>query len=87
MTFSRRSKNNEVVGRATARADAPDGREEDAERFAAMIKTLTGEEPWVYRINNGRIMIECGKSHPKGFMRFAELVDVIARWLEETSRR
>jgi hypothetical protein len=87
MTFSRRSKNNEAVGRATARADAPGGREADAERFAAMIKALTGEEPWVYRINNGRIMIECGRSHLKGFMRFAELADVIVRWLEETSRR
>jgi len=87
MTFSRRSKNNEAVGRATARADAPGGREADAERFAAMIKALTGEEPWVYRINNGRIMIECGRSHLKGFMRFAELADVIVRWLEETCRR
>jgi hypothetical protein len=87
MTFSRRSKNNEAVGRATARADAPDGREADAERFSALVKALTGEEPWVYRINNGRIMIECGKSHLKGFMRFAELADAIARWLEETSRQ
>jgi flavin-dependent dehydrogenase len=54
-TFSRRSKNNEVVGRAIARADAPDGREEDAERFAAVIKALTGEEPWMYRINNVQV--------------------------------
>jgi len=52
-----------------------------------MIKALMGEEPWVYRISNGRVMIECGKSHLKGFMRFAELADAIARWLEETSRR
>ena len=58
----------------------------DAERFSALIKALTGEEPRVYRRSDGTIMIECYGGHLEGFMRFAELADVIARWLEETSR-
>jgi hypothetical protein len=34
----------------------PGGREADAERFSALIKTLTGKEPRVYRMKDGRIM-------------------------------
>jgi len=40
----------------------------------------------VHRMKNGKIMIECGRAHLDGFARFAELVDIIARWLEETGR-
>jgi hypothetical protein len=85
MTYGRYGRNNAAVGFATARAD-PDGREADAERFSALIKALTGEEPGVYRMKNGKIIIKCYREHLDGFMRFAELVDAIARWLEETSR-
>jgi hypothetical protein len=76
---------NAAVGFATARADAPDGREA-AERLAAVIKALTGKEPRMRRVNDGRIMIVCGREHLDGFKRFAELADVIERWPEETGR-
>ncbi len=87
ITFSRRGAGNVAVGRAVARANAPGGREADAERFSALIKALTGEEPRVYRISNSRIMIVCGREHLDGFRRYAELADAIEEWLEETSRR
>jgi hypothetical protein len=77
---------NAAVGRAVARADAPDGREADAERLAAVIKALTGKEPRIYRMKDGRIKIVCGREHLDGFKRFAELADAIERWLEETGR-
>ena len=86
ITFSRREADNKAVGFAVARADAPGGRETDAERLAAVIKALTGREPRVYRMKNGAVKIECGRAHLEGFKRFAELADAIARWLEETSR-
>ncbi len=87
ITFSRRSRNNAAVGFATARADAPGGREEDAERLAAVIKALTGRTPRIRRMKDGTIIIECGKEHLEGFARFAELASAIARWLEETGGR
>jgi 23S rRNA pseudoU1915 N3-methylase RlmH len=77
---------NAAVGFATAKADAPDGREADAERLAAVIKALTGKEPRIHRMKDGTIMIVCGREHLDGFKRFAELADVIERWLEETGR-
>jgi phosphoglycerate dehydrogenase-like enzyme len=51
-----------------------------------VIKALTGKEPWIRRMKDGRIMIVCGRGHLDGFMRFAELADAIERWLEETGR-
>jgi hypothetical protein len=87
MTYSRYGADNEAVGFATARADAPGGREADAERLAAVVKALTGKEPRIRRKKNGQIMIECGREHLDGFARFAELADAIKRWLEETGRR
>ena len=86
ITYSRRGRN-AAVGLAYARADAPGGRETDAERFSALIKALTGEEPRVYYMENGKIKIECYGGHLEGFMRYRELADAIASWLEETSRR
>jgi hypothetical protein len=86
VTFSRRGSDNKAVGFAVARADAPGGREADAERFSALIKTLTGEEPWVRRMKDGTIIIECGREHLDGFTRYAELAEAIERWLEETGR-
>jgi hypothetical protein len=73
---------NEAKGYATARAD-PDGREADAERFSALIKALTGKEPWIVKRGDGRIDIICGGEHLEGFRRYAELADAIEKWLEE----
>jgi hypothetical protein len=86
ITYGKYGKDNVAIGFAVARASAPGGGEADAERFAAVIKALTGEEPKVYRRKNGQIMIECVRAHLDGFARYAELADTIARWLEETSR-
>jgi hypothetical protein len=86
MTFSRRT-DNAAIGRAYARADAPGGREADAERYSALVKALTGEEPRVYRMKDGKIMIECYEGHLEGFARYAELADDIEKWLEETGQR
>jgi hypothetical protein len=85
ITFSS-GKINAARGRAYASAKAPGGREADAERFAAVIEALTGVKPKARRIKNGKIMIECGRAHLEGFMRYAELADIIARWLEEKGR-
>jgi hypothetical protein len=86
ITYGRYGKN-EARGRAYASAEAPGGREDDAERFSALIKALTGEEPKVYRMKNGKIIIECYEGHLEGFMRYAELAEAIKKWLEETGRR
>jgi hypothetical protein len=76
-------KYNNVVGRAVARADAPGGREAEAERLSALIKALTGREPNIRYMKDGTIIIECYRGHLEGFMRYAELADDIERWLEE----
>jgi hypothetical protein len=86
MAFSRRGSDNAAVGYAVARADAPGGREADAERFSALVEALTGKRPKVYKKSDGEIDIVCGKEHLEGFMRYAELADAIAKWLEETRR-
>jgi hypothetical protein len=86
ITYGRYSRN-KAVGYAYAKADAPGGREADAERFAAVIKALTGREPGVYLRSDGRIMMECYEGHLEGFTRYAELVDDIEKWLEETRGR
>jgi hypothetical protein len=52
-----------------------------------VIKALTGREPRIRRIKNGKIKIECYGGHLEGFMRYTELADAIKRWLEETSRQ
>jgi hypothetical protein len=65
---------------------APRRREADAERFAAVIEALTGVKPKAHRMKNGKIMIECGRARLEGFMRYAELADIIARRLEERGR-
>ncbi len=85
ITFSN-GKINAAGGRAYASAKAPGGKVADAERFAAVIEALTGLKPKAHRMKNGKIMIECGRAHLEGFMRYAELADIIARWLEETGR-
>jgi len=86
MTYSRRGRDNVTVGYAYARSDASGGREADAERLAAVVEALTGRKPRIYRMKNGKIMIECGSEHLEGFRRYTELAETIARWLEETMR-
>ncbi len=51
------------------------------------MKALTGEEPKVYHVKNGQIVLECGREHLDSFMRYAELADAITRWLEKASHR
>jgi len=86
ITFGRLGAGNAAKGRAVARADAPEGRETYAERLSALIKVLTGREPWVHRMKDGRIMIECGREHLDGFALYAELYEAIERWFEETGK-
>jgi hypothetical protein len=74
------------MGYVVMRADAPGGREADAERLATVVKAITGKEPKIRRMKDGKIMIECGREHLEGFRRFAELADAIEEWLEETGR-
>jgi diphthamide synthase (EF-2-diphthine--ammonia ligase) len=86
ITYGRYGADNAARGRAYARADAPGGREADAERLSALVKALTGKRPRVRRMKNGEIMIECYEGHLDGFKRYAELADAVEKWLEETSR-
>jgi hypothetical protein len=87
ITYGRYGRDNATLGYATARADAPGGREADAERYSALIKALTGREPKVYRRSDGVVMIECYEGHLEGFMRYKELAEAIKRWMEKTKRR
>jgi predicted RNA-binding protein with RPS1 domain len=85
ITYGRYGKN-KALGYTTAKADAPGGREADAERFSALIKALTGKEPKIRRMKDGSIIIECSRAHLDGFKRYAELADAVEKWLEETGR-
>jgi hypothetical protein len=87
ITYTRRSGNNSAAGYVFARSDAPGGKEADAKILSALIKTLTGREPKMYRRSDGRISIECYEGHLEGFMQYVELADAIEKWLEKTSRR
>jgi hypothetical protein len=87
VTYGRYGKLNAALGFAVPRADAPGYREADAERLAALIKALTGKEPRIHKSSNGKIEVACGREHLEGFRHYAELADVIEKWLEETSRR
>jgi hypothetical protein len=69
-----------------AAADAPGGREADAERYSALIKALAGREPRIIEFSDGEIVLECYREHLDGFRRYAELADAIRRWQEETRR-
>jgi len=87
ITYSRRRADNAALGRALARADAPGGREADAERFSAVVGALTGKRPKVYRMKNGKMIMECGREHLEGSRRYAELAEAIEKRLEAASRR
>jgi len=84
ITFTRRGPGSGAKGYAYASADAPSGREADAERFSALIKALTGKEPWIQRMKDGRIKMACGREHLDGFRRYVELADAIENWLERS---
>jgi hypothetical protein len=83
ITLSRRGGDNAVLGFAYARADAPGGREADAERLVAVIKALTSVKPRIRRMKDGTIVIVCYREHLDGF---AELTEAIEEWLEEMGR-
>ncbi len=85
ITYGRYEKNT-ARGYAYASANAPGGREADAERLAAVIETLTGVKPKIRRRSDGTIEIVCGREHLEGFMRYKELADAIMKWLKETSQ-
>ena len=87
ITYSRRGGDNAAVGFATARGSTPSDREADAERFAAVVETLTGRKPRIIVRSNGKIELVCGREHLEGFKRYAELTDAIEKWLEETGSR
>jgi hypothetical protein len=84
ITYGRYGRN-ATIGRAYARTDVPGGREADAERFSALVEALTGKRPRVYRMKDGKIMIECYEGHLEGFRRYAELADAIEKWLKGTN--
>jgi hypothetical protein len=84
VTYGERGASNKATGYAAA--DAPGGRETDAERYSALIKALTGREPRITEKSGGTIELVCGGGHLDGFKRFAELADAVERWLEETER-
>jgi hypothetical protein len=82
ITFGRYGKLNAVEGHTTARADAPGGREADAERFSTLVEALTGKRPRIRRKSDGTIELVCGREHLNGFRRYKELADTIEKWLE-----
>jgi len=86
ITFGRYGRNM-ALGFAAASAKAPGGKEADAERLSALIEALTGRKPKIIKRSDGQIVIECSRAHLDGFMRYAELADAIAKWLEETKDR
>jgi hypothetical protein len=85
-TYGRYGRNNIAMERAYARSDVPGGREADAERLSALVKALTGNEPRIIERSDGTVEVVCGREHLDGFMRYTELSEAIARWLEETKR-
>jgi len=80
-TVAFRRRGGRIAGYAYARADAPGGREADAERLSALVKALTGVEPKVRRRRSGYIDIFFGRAHLDGFARYAELAEAVMRWL------
>jgi hypothetical protein len=51
-----------------------------------VVEALTGKRPRICRRSDGTIEIECYEGHLEGFMRYIELAEAVAGWLEETSR-
>ncbi len=86
ITYGRYGKHNAAVGFAYASVGAPGGRGTDAERYSALVETLTWKRPRILKRSDGTIELVCGGEHLDGFKRFAELADAIAKWLEKTGR-
>jgi hypothetical protein len=86
ITYGRYGADNAARGRIYASAEAPGGREADAERLAAVIEALTGVKPKIRRRSDGTIELNCYEGHLEGFKRYAELAEAIEKWLEETRR-
>ncbi len=86
ITYGKYGDDNKTRGFAYARAETPGGREADAERLAAVVEALTGKRPRIRRRSDGKIEVVCYEGHLEGFMRYIELAETIAGWLEETSR-
>ncbi|MFZ8811954.1 MAG: PaRep2b protein [Pyrobaculum sp.] len=72
-----------ILGFARARVNAPGGREADAERFAALVKALTGKKPKVLRSSRGKITIMLSKTHLYRLARYVELAEAVETWLAE----
>jgi hypothetical protein len=87
ITYGRYEANKKVKSTTHASVKVPGGREADAEIFSALVETLTGKKPAIRRMKDGKIQMVCYVEHLKGFMRYAELVETIIKWLVETSRR
>jgi hypothetical protein len=77
-TFYRRG--GRVDGSAYAKASAPGGAETDAERFAALMKALTGREPKAYTVKGGFVFF-LGRACLDALARYAELADIVEDWL------
>jgi len=73
-----------ILSFARARANAPGGREANAERFAALVKALTGKKPKVLRSSRGKITIMLSKTHLYRLARYVELAETVETWLAET---
>jgi hypothetical protein len=86
ITYGRYWRINAALGFAYARADAPGGREAEAERLAAVVEALTGVKPKIRRRSDGRVEVVCGREHLDGFMQYAELADSIIKWLRESKQ-
>ncbi len=82
ITFGRYGADNAIKCYAYLSADAPGGREADAERLAAVIKALTGEEPRIYR-RQGAVIIACSRRHLERLRHFVEFAEAVEKWLEQ----
>ncbi len=72
-----------IQGFAYAKANAPGGREADAERLLALVKALTDKRPKVARSKRDKITIMLRRVHLYRLARYAELAEAIEAWLAE----
>ena len=82
-----RDREGTTVGYYYASAEAPGGREADADRYSAFVEAVTGEKPTAIRHKDGRIRLKTGRKHLDGFMRYSEVKNAIEKWLGRTRRR
>jgi hypothetical protein len=77
-TFYRRGRR--VEGAAYAKASAPGGAEAYAERFAALMKALTGREPKAHTVR-GKPAFFLSRAYLDALARYAELAEIVEGWL------